>query len=275
MHIGVNSAMRDFQEAISICGLDDLAQVGSVFTWTNRQPANPISKKLDRVLVNSQRLTSFPVSFATFEARGAPNQLRCWTQLRPAEPLNLKPFKFFNHVINHPRFFEVVSEGWNSLQPLYHFRSALKLLQNKLKSLKSDLRGLNRDMFGDLPTRVKHAFEDLCLKQMVATDFPSTEAFKDVSAAWEHWHHISGVEEQFYFQKFRVQWIGLGDRNNCFYHRVCQARNSKNAIRRIVAEDGRVLTDLNDIKAEAVILTLSVTPIRATWRMYLLSISRK
>lgn len=139
MHIGVNSAMRDFQEAISICGLDDLAKVGSVFTWTNRQPANPISKKLDRVLVNSQWLTSFPVSFSTFEARGAPNHLRCWTQLRPAEPLNLKPFKFFNHVINHPRFLEVVSEGWNSLQPLYHSRSALKLLQNKLKSLKSDL----------------------------------------------------------------------------------------------------------------------------------------
>ncbi|CAN6890153.1 unnamed protein product [Brassica oleracea] len=37
-HLGTcNSAMRDFQDAIRYCGLTDLAQVGSVFTWTNRQ----------------------------------------------------------------------------------------------------------------------------------------------------------------------------------------------------------------------------------------------
>ena len=45
----------------------------------------------------------------------------------------------------------------------------------------------------------------------------------------------------------------LGDCNNCFYHKVCQARNSKNAIRRIIAGDGRVLIDPKEIKAEAVL----------------------
>ncbi|KAG5412146.1 hypothetical protein IGI04_008465 [Brassica rapa subsp. trilocularis] len=51
--------------------------------------------------------------------------------------------------------------------PLYHSRSALKLFHSKLKSLKGDLRGLNKDLFGDLPSRVKLAYEDLCLKQAV------------------------------------------------------------------------------------------------------------
>lgn len=125
------------------------------------------------------------------------------------------------------------------------------MFHSKLKGLKSALRELNRTMFGDLPTRVKQALEELCSKQTVATEFPSPEAFEEVSAAWEHWPHISGIEEQFYFQKSRVQWLGLGDRNNCFYHNVCQARTSKNAIRRIIAADGRVLTDLQEIKGEA------------------------
>ncbi|KAJ4889497.1 Endonuclease/exonuclease/phosphatase protein [Raphanus sativus] len=88
--------------------------------------------------------------------------------------------------------------------------------------------------------------------EVVATDSPTTEAFEEVSAAWEHWHHISGIEEQLYFQKSRVKWLGLGDGNNCFYHNVCKARNSKNTIRRIITSDGRILTDLNEIKAEAV-----------------------
>ncbi|KAH0864572.1 hypothetical protein HID58_081783, partial [Brassica napus] len=42
---------------------------------------------------------------------------------------------------------------WNESAPLYHSRSALKFFQEKFKSLKSVLRGLNRDMFGDLPGR--------------------------------------------------------------------------------------------------------------------------
>ncbi|KAH0879593.1 LOW QUALITY PROTEIN: hypothetical protein HID58_066987, partial [Brassica napus] len=123
------------------------------------------------------------------------------------------------------------------------------IFHSKLKGLKSALRELNMTMSGDIPTRVKQALEELCLKQTVATEFPSLEAFEEVSAAWEHWHHISGIEEQFYFQK--VQWLGLGDRNNCFYHNVCQARTSKNAIRMIIAADGRFLRDLQEIKGEA------------------------
>lgn len=43
----------------------------------------------------------------------------------------------------------------------------------------------------------------------------------------------------------------LEDRNNCFYHKVCQAQCSKNAIRRIITEDRRILTDLQEIKVDA------------------------
>ncbi|KAH0880748.1 hypothetical protein HID58_068142, partial [Brassica napus] len=122
------------------------------------------------------------------------------------------------------------NQGWNATAPLYHSRLALKLFHSKLKSIKSSLRKLNRDM-------------------LLAS--PSPEAFEEVSAAWKYWHHISGIEEQFYFQKSRVQWMELEDRNNCFYHKVCQAQCSKNAIRRIITEDRRILTDLQEIKVDA------------------------
>lgn len=152
-------------------------------------------------MVNSQWLSAYSVSFTTFEAGGVSDHLRCWTQLKSAEPTNRKPFKFFTHVTNHPQFLEVVDHGCNSLPPLHHSRLALKIFHSKLKGLKSALRELNMTMSGDIPTRVKQALEELCLKQTVATEFPSLEAFEEVSAAWEHWHHISGIEEQFYFQK--------------------------------------------------------------------------
>ena len=67
-----------------------------------------------------------------------------------------------------------------------------------------------------------------------------------------HWHHLSGIKEQFFYQKSRVKWLDLGDRNINFYHKTCQTRTSCNTIRRLVTSDGRVLTELADIKKEAV-----------------------
>ncbi|RID62873.1 hypothetical protein BRARA_E01915 [Brassica rapa] len=108
----------------------------------------------------------------------------------------------------------MVSRVWNETAPLFHSHSALRRFQDKLKALKSEMRALNRDMFGDLPGRVKQANADLCAKQTEAMQNPQTSTFEAASDAWEHWHHISGIEEQFYYQKSRVQWLGLGDRNS-------------------------------------------------------------
>ncbi|KAH0903606.1 LOW QUALITY PROTEIN: hypothetical protein HID58_043109 [Brassica napus] len=122
-------------------------------------------------------------------------------------------------------FLEVVERAWNESPPLFHSPSALGMFQEKLKALKFDMRGLNKDLYGDLPG--------------------------PASDAWEHWHHISGIEEQFFYQKSRVQWLGLGDRNSIFFYKVTQNRNVRNTIRRIVTGDGLILTAPADIKMGA------------------------
>lgn len=107
-------------------------------------------------------------------------------------------------------------------------------------------------MFGDLPARVKQAFDALCVKQNTALQNPQTSTFEEASDAWEHWHHLAGIEEQFFYQKSRVQWLDLGDRNKKNFHKTCQNRYATNAIRRLVTPYGRVLTDSAEIKAAAV-----------------------
>lgn len=143
----------------------------------------------------------------------------------------LKPFKFFTHVTNHPRFLKVVARVWNESPSLFHSRSALSKFQKKLKALKSERRGLNKDLYGDLPGRVKQAYEELCARQTKAMQNPQTSTFETTSEAWERWHHITCIEEQFYYRKSRVQWLGLGERNSRFFHKVTQSRNVRNTIR--------------------------------------------
>lgn len=121
------SSIRDFQNVVLSCDMVDLAQVGPCYTWSNSQDDNPISKKLDRVMVNSFWLQAFPQSYATFESGGVSDHLRIHVLLREAPQGNMKPFKFFTHTTSHPRFLEVVDRIWNQTAPLYHSRSALQL----------------------------------------------------------------------------------------------------------------------------------------------------
>lgn len=202
--VGESAAIREFQDIVALCDLSDISQSGPQLTWMNSQDGNPISKKLDRVMGNSRWFTVFPQSHALFEAGGVSDHLRMVSQLHPAAPGNPKPFKFFNHVASHPQFLEVVRGIWLSTDPITHSRSALKRFHEKLKLLKSDLRRLNRESFGDLSSSVKEAYEVLCTKQTNAMLNPHTTTFEEASNAWEHWHHISGIEEQFFYQKSRV-----------------------------------------------------------------------
>lgn len=62
---------------------------------------------------------------------------------------------------------------------------------------------------------------------------------------------MSGIEEQFFYQKSRIQWLKLGDRNTSFYHNISQSRNSRNAIRKLTTAGGDMITEPVLIKIEA------------------------
>ncbi|CAL9239425.1 unnamed protein product, partial [Arabidopsis halleri] len=214
------SAMRDFQNMVQNCGLEDLSYVGPVFTWSNSQD-------------------------------GVSDHARIWVQIRALAPTNRRPFQFFNHLATHPQFLEIVAQTWSSSEPLFHSRSALTLLHKKLKSMKEHLRRLNRERYGDLPSRVKAAYEVLCAKQNEALQNPQEETYEAVTEASERWNHLASIEEQFY-QKSRVQWMQFVDQNTSYFHKTEESRAARNAIKRLKSSTGEILTELSDIKAEAV-----------------------
>lgn len=105
-------AMREFQDVVLDCGLEDLSYVGPKLTWSNGQDDYPISKKLDCGMVNSCWLRSFPNASAFFEMGGISDYARFWVQMRASPPRNRRPFQFFNHLASHPQFLEIVNEVW-------------------------------------------------------------------------------------------------------------------------------------------------------------------
>lgn len=246
------AGMRQFQAVVTSCGLTDLPFVGPTFTWWNKQGGDPIGKKLDRALVNSEWLSHFRQSFATFDAGGVSDHSRCLIRLTVETNSNKRPFQFFNFLASHEQFLPLVAQVWDTTPPLFHSRAALHLFHRKLKLLKPHLRALNRTKFGDLPLRTKQTYEELCTCQELALNNPSLATFQAAASASDRWHHLAHIEEQFYHQKSRIQWLQLGDQNSGFFHRAAQDRAARSAIRSLTTTTGEVLTDTVAIKHEAV-----------------------
>lgn len=60
--------MVDFKTCIDHLEMRNLRYHGTKFFWSNKQPDDPIARKLDRALINEYWLNSFPRSLANFLA---------------------------------------------------------------------------------------------------------------------------------------------------------------------------------------------------------------
>ncbi|KAL1215901.1 hypothetical protein V5N11_029180 [Cardamine amara subsp. amara] len=243
--------MKDFQEVVSNCSIMDLAYRGPKITWTNRQKHNPISKKLDRALISDSWPSKFPNAYAIFEAGGSSDHARCQISLDSQPALSQKPFKFFNVLTLLEGFISTVAEFWTETEPLFISKTALYRFSRKLKGLKHQLRSVNRDKLGILPHRTKEAFDTLCVKQDTALHSPFSVSFAEEINTSNRWHAMAILEEAFLKQKSKIHWLAVGDQNNKYFHRVSQARRSRNAIRVIQNVSGENIFSVEGIKKEA------------------------
>ena len=151
----ISSDMIDFRDTLLQTGLFDLRYQGILNTWSNKQPADPIAKKLDRALVNYEWISAYPNSSAVFMAPEFSDHTPCLLNFATRLPIaGSKPFKFFNYLTKHPLFLPTVKEAW-ILDEI--FSSTLADLSWKLKSPKSVLQRLNSENFSKIQERVINA----------------------------------------------------------------------------------------------------------------------
>ncbi|GKC11414.1 hypothetical protein Tco_1008196 [Tanacetum coccineum] len=48
------------------------------------------------------------------------------------------------------------------------------------------------------------------------------------------------VEEKLLFQKAKIKWLCLGDRNNSYFHKVLKSRNTKSRMNQIIDDQGNI-----------------------------------
>ncbi|KAG2255495.1 hypothetical protein Bca52824_074789 [Brassica carinata] len=166
--------LRDFLLDI---GIEDLRFQGNARIWTNKSPENPVTKKLDRAMVNNQWIMNFPNSIATFLPHEFSDHSPCVVNLACPLPTSCtKPFKFFNHLTSHPNFLSSTEAAWTLAGSKAFDLSSLGF---KLKNIKRSLKTLHHESFSDIQKRVCEANNLLKLVQVQAMAAPSTTLFNE------------------------------------------------------------------------------------------------
>ncbi|XP_013628540.1 PREDICTED: uncharacterized protein LOC106334739 [Brassica oleracea var. oleracea] len=223
----------------------DLRYHGPRFTWTNKQPDDPVAKNLDRILVNEHWLQAFPLCQAYFSAPiisdHSPGlvKLDCGKQVAGS-----KPFKFFNYLVRHPDFRSTIEAGWE-ISPEDSW--TLSSLSKKQKLLKKFLKSLNKDNFSDIQKRVRETALLLQDLQVNSLTNPSESSFQAKRTCRDKLSFLKTIEEFFFHQKSIIKWLQLGDQNTGFFHKIAKARNFYNAIHSLLDLQGVVVSTPQEV----------------------------
>lgn len=183
--------MLELKDQMLTLGMVDLRFQGCAHTWTNKRPRNPITKKLERALVNEKWVICFPDSIASFLPTEFSDHSPCVINLScPLSFSGTRPFKYLNLLSVHPLFLPTVEASWNQSGT-----RALDLhsLGFKLKSIKKSLKILNRESFSDIEKRVRVTNSLVKAVQVKALDNPSTTTFQAERDLHKQWIFLRGI----------------------------------------------------------------------------------
>ncbi|CAJ2645397.1 unnamed protein product [Trifolium pratense] len=188
-----------------------LDTLGNQFTWANarRGPAYA-ALRLDRVICNSMWIDTWNfVSCCTLPKVQSDHHPLLFNFDSDVQTF-LSSFKFQSMWMSHDDCKRVISEHWKKDVvgcPMF-------ILQAKLKSLKPILKSWNKDVFGDVNTKVSNAVAKVDSIQQIINDSGYTDALGDEEKlAQVSLNDSLRVQEHFWRDKSRSKWFVEGDRN--------------------------------------------------------------
>lgn len=245
----ISGGMEEFRDCMYSSHLADLSFCGHHYTWWNKQEANPIARKLDRLLVNDNWLADFPLSYGEFQDPAFSDHCPTCVHLGGQLVRKQRPFKFSNFLLDNEHFLELVADFWSST---YVAGTSMFIVSKKLKLLKGKIRNFSRENYSGIEKRVSEAASALsqCQQNFLANPSASLAALE--KEAHGQWMKLALAEEKFFCQRSRIQWLINGDSNTAFYFKMVAARRSYNQIHFLIGYDDRRIEEKEDIENHCV-----------------------
>ncbi|KAK1263721.1 hypothetical protein QJS04_geneDACA009440 [Acorus gramineus] len=193
--------LAKFNKCIADCALQDLKSTGCHYSWSNNQ-VDRILCRLDRVLVNTSWMTSFPDSYVHYDSPGLSDHSPLKVTVLPSSSMGPKPFKYFKMWELHPEFWGVVENAWS----VPFEGSPLFILAKKLQHLKMILKHWNNTVFGPINRSLEVRKAKLKEAQQAVMDDPRNPALlaAEKEAKTKYLDQLQ-MEESFHRQKSRLK----------------------------------------------------------------------
>ncbi|GJS29411.1 hypothetical protein Tco_0490031 [Tanacetum coccineum] len=231
----IDRGMKDFQECVDSIGVYDVNCTGLRYTW-NQKPmgGDGILKKIDRIMANSEFYRVFVGSNAYFQPYRISDHTPAVLRIPMTAAKRPRPFKFYNILVQHDRFAEIVLNGWTeNVSGFWMFK-----IVKRLKALKNPLRKLLYDQ-GNIHDNVVKLRHDLDVAQTALDSDPNNIVLREEEASYLHaYTDALLLEEKFLSQKAKIEWLKLGDENTAYFHQVVKGQAFRNIIDCITNSNG-------------------------------------
>ncbi|XP_052173286.1 uncharacterized protein LOC127788729 [Diospyros lotus] len=236
--------MTRFADFLNRASLQDLSFSGPLLTWSNRRAgSDSIFRKLDRVLVNDGWLAHFDYSSASFLLPGISDHSPMIVSLQNNQDRRGGPFRFNNHLVDHPSFAQTVQSGW-ALEvdgwPMFR-------LVSKLKAVKQGMKLLNSQQ-GHVTSRVLGLRDKLHEIQGLLISSPSDASLRARECALAHsYQEALSQESDFFRLRARIRWSGEGDRCSRFFFQQMLSNRNLLHIHSLIRPDGSYTTSESEV----------------------------
>ena len=149
--------MEEFDMAIREADLVEPAVQGNWFTWTSKRHGLGLMRRLDRILVNDEGLSTWPNMWVNVLPWGISDHSSILVYPSNQRSQQVVSFRFFNHWVEEASFMDVVSSAWtkdtrvspivNSVRNLRNLKSILRRhFGRHIRTISEDVRLANDTM---------------------------------------------------------------------------------------------------------------------------------
>ncbi|GJX00245.1 RNA-directed DNA polymerase, eukaryota, reverse transcriptase zinc-binding domain protein [Tanacetum coccineum] len=199
----MSSDTMEFNDCMNQIEVDDLCCFGLYFTWTKnlhkvkKGNVTGILKKLDRVMVNDDFITTHPSAHAIFMPCLISDHSPVLLTMPNCSKRKKKSFKFPNYITHKKDFLIIVEKGWNIDVEGCSMYSLVK----KMKALKGPLSKLNWQN-GNLVKNVNKIQSDLKVIQIAIDADPFNKSLIDRECVLlKSYLDVVSNEEKLLYQK--------------------------------------------------------------------------
>ncbi|KAK7255667.1 hypothetical protein RIF29_29084 [Crotalaria pallida] len=227
------SEMLEFNEFIDKMELQEVNSFGRKFTWMS---SNCLSmSRLDRFLVSEDWSQYFNGPSEWVIPRDYSDHCTVILKCGKVQDWGPKPFRFNNYWLRDPSFIPLVEKCWS--ESLVVGWAAFRV-QVKLKAVKAAVREWNKNVYGNLETKIKYLKSEIGELESKAEENSLTEEeiVQRRCKMAELWS-LATNRDSLLRQQSRIQWLKEGDANSSFFHATIRQRRCFNEVKALYIGD--------------------------------------